>query len=78
MNLIIVAIIIFTLIIISYYIYDSHDRFLDRFMNRSIRVKKINKKDYFGIDEKPFEPDNTLLHRNPWDDIDYIKPVYKI
>ncbi len=31
----------------------------------------------FGTDSKPFEPDNTLLHRNPWDDIEYIVPVYK-
>lgn len=34
--------------------------------------------DGFGTDNKPFEPDNTLLHRNPWDDIDYIVPVYKV
>ena len=32
--------------------------------------------DGFGTDNKPFEPDNTLLNRNPWDDIDYIVPVY--
>jgi hypothetical protein len=32
----------------------------------------------FGTDNKPFEPENTLLHRNPWDDIDYIVPVFKI
>jgi hypothetical protein len=34
-------------------------------------------KEGFGIDEKPFEPDNTLLNRNPWDDIDYIVPTFK-
>lgn len=30
----------------------------------------------FGMNERPFEPENTLLHRNPWDDINYIVPVY--
>ncbi len=34
--------------------------------------------DGFGVDNKPFEPENTLLHRNPWDDIDYIVPVFKV
>ena len=33
--------------------------------------------DGFGTDNKPFEPDNTLLNRNPWDDIDYIVPVFR-
>lgn len=28
----------------------------------------------FGRDEQPFEPDNTLLNRNVWDDIDYRTP----
>ena len=32
----------------------------------------------FGIDDKPFEPDNTLYHRNPWDDINYIKPTFLV
>ncbi len=32
--------------------------------------------DGFGVDNKPFEPENTLLHRNPWDDIDYVVPVF--
>lgn len=32
----------------------------------------------FGVDNKPFEPDNMLLNRNPWDDIDYIVPVYRV
>lgn len=30
----------------------------------------------FGTNDRPFEPENTLLHRNPWDDIDYIVPEY--
>ena len=30
----------------------------------------------FGTDDKPFEPDNMLLNRNPWDDIDYVRPVF--
>lgn len=39
---------------------------------------RIKNKDYegFGMDNRPFEPENTLLHRNPWDDVDYIVPVY--
>ncbi len=32
----------------------------------------------FGVDNKPFEPENTLLHRNPWDDIDYIVPTFVV
>lgn len=35
-------------------------------------------KEPFGIDDKPFEPENMLLHRNPWDDIDYIVPVFRV
>lgn len=35
-------------------------------------------KEGFGIDNKPFEPENTLLNRNPWDDIDYIVPSVKM
>lgn len=31
----------------------------------------------FGMDERPFEPENTLLHRNVWDDVDYIVPYYE-
>lgn len=38
---------------------------------------KLNKES-FGIDNKPFEPENTLLHRNPWDDIDYIVPTFVV
>ena len=34
------------------------------------------KKEGFGTDNKPFEPDNMLLNRNPWDDIDYVRPVF--
>ena len=30
----------------------------------------------FGTDDKPFEPDNMLLNRNPWDDMDYVRPVF--
>ncbi len=30
----------------------------------------------FGMDHRPFEPENTLLHRNPWDDVDYIVPKF--
>jgi len=37
-----------------------------------------HKKESFGVDNKPFEPDNSLLHRNPWDDIDYIVPTVKM
>jgi hypothetical protein len=32
--------------------------------------------DGFGMDNRPFEPENTLLHRNPWDDVDYRVPSY--
>lgn len=27
---------------------------------------------------KPFEPENTLLNRNPYDDINYIMPEFKV
>ena len=27
---------------------------------------------------KPFEPDNSVLQRNPFDDFDYIMPEFKI
>ena len=37
----------------------------------------MNKKEGFGVDNKPFEPENVLLNRNPWDDIDYIVPSVK-
>ncbi len=35
-------------------------------------------RDGFGVDNKPFEPDNSMLLRNPWDDIDYIRPSVKM
>jgi len=37
---------------------------------------RCSKKENFGYSEKPFEPDNSSFMRNPWDDIDYIKPTY--
>jgi hypothetical protein len=37
-----------------------------------------NKKEYFGISEKPFEPDGSMPMRNPWDDIDYVVPKFLI
>jgi hypothetical protein len=40
-------------------------------------VNKYGKKEHFGTDNKPFEPENTLLNRNPWDDIDYVVPVFR-
>ena len=40
--------------------------------------KTHNNYEYFGVDNKPFEPDNSMLNRNPYDDIDYIVPVFKI
>jgi len=30
----------------------------------------------FGMDNRPFEPENTLLHMNPWDNVDYQVPVF--
>ena len=35
-----------------------------------------SKKEGYGSDNKPFEADNTLLHRNPFDDINYIRPRF--
>lgn len=32
----------------------------------------------FGRDNKPFEPDNSSMGNNPWDNIDYIVPSYII
>lgn len=56
--------IIFTLIVI-YILY----KYLYKPKNRS----------GFSLSKKPMEEDNHLLLRNPFDDIDYITPVfYKI
>lgn len=30
----------------------------------------------FGSDNKPFEPDNMVMMENPFDNIDYIRPVF--
>ena len=35
-----------------------------------------NRSEGFGMDDRPFEPENTLLHRNPWDGVDYQVPSY--
>lgn len=32
----------------------------------------------FGTDDKPFEPDNSEIQNNPFDNIDYIRPVFKL
>jgi len=32
----------------------------------------------FGMDDRPFEPENTLLHRNVWDDVGYVRPVFRV
>lgn len=31
----------------------------------------------FSMPNKPFEPDNVLLNRNPFDDMDYIVPTFR-
>ena len=41
--------------------------------NHSTSVKNA---EYFGVDTKPFEPDNSRPNFGPWDDIDYIKPEF--
>lgn len=41
-------------------------------------VKSVDHKEGFGMDDRPFEPDGSLLHRNPWDDVDYMRPVYTL
>lgn len=35
---------------------------------------KKSKSEGFGMDNRPFEEDNSLLHRNVWDEVDYIRP----
>lgn len=35
-----------------------------------------NNEEGFGMNNRPFEAENTLLHRNPWDDVDYIVPEF--
>jgi hypothetical protein len=32
----------------------------------------------FGTDNKPFEPDNSMVQNNPWDNINYIVPTFVI
>lgn len=39
------------------------------------RSKKLDV-EAFGMNEKPFEPDNSEVGRNPFDDIDYIRPKF--
>jgi hypothetical protein len=34
-------------------------------------------RDGFSLSKKPFEEDNTLFLRNPFDDIDYVTPVFE-
>jgi hypothetical protein len=34
------------------------------------------RKDGFSLSKKPMEEDNSLLHRNPFDDVDYQTPMY--
>lgn len=37
---------------------------------------KNNNEEGFGMDNRPFDAENTLFLRNPWDDVDYIVPEY--
>lgn len=37
----------------------------------------IYKKENFSLSTKPFEPDNYLQNRNPFDDLNYVIPTYK-
>lgn len=39
---------------------------------------KCSPMDSFGMDNKPFEPDNTSIGNNPWDEIQYIKPTFRV
>ena len=36
----------------------------------------MNKSEGFSLDKKPFEAEWTLLHRNPFDDVDYQTPEF--
>lgn len=36
-----------------------------------------NKREGFSLEKKPFEEDNTLFLRNPYDNIDYVTPVFE-
>jgi hypothetical protein len=37
-------------------------------------MSSMKNNEYFSPSTKPFEPENSLLNRNPFDDIDYITP----
>lgn len=41
-----------------------------------IKCMLSNKKDGFSLSRKPMETDWSLLHRNPFDDMDYQTPIY--
>jgi hypothetical protein len=36
------------------------------------------KKESFGMDNRPMEHENSLLHMNVWDNVDYIVPTMVI
>ena len=40
------------------------------------KKKCKSKLENFSLSKKPMEADNTLLHMNPFDNIDYITPYY--
>lgn len=41
------------------------------------RYKKCKTRSAFSMPNQPFEPDNTLFLRNPFDNFDYIKPTFR-
>jgi hypothetical protein len=45
-------------------------------LNCYMSNKKNN--EYFSPSTRPFEPENSLLNRNPFDGIDYITPSIKM
>ena len=64
---IVIAILIFVIFIVFPLVVGL---FFDKLLNKLSR-------DGMGVDNKPFSPDNTLLHMNPWDNINYMVPTVK-
>jgi hypothetical protein len=45
------------------------------YTNKNKNINR-NRRERFSLSNKPMEHDNSLLHRNPYDDIDYVTPTF--
>ena len=41
-------------------------------------LKNKTKREGFSLSNRPMETENSMLHRNPYDHIDYITPTFKM